>query len=110
MKRKIEHSRSAIAVPGLFAVISCAMILCAPLLGKDQAGDGYQIFWEKFGLKILENPGALSDRAAILADLAAVQQQMIEDHACHHCFANGYCANANARIVTTFGDDLGFLA
>ena len=52
-----------------------------------------------------------ADRAArAVADLATVQQQMIQQNAGHHRLAHGHGADADAGVVTALGDDLGRLA
>jgi len=37
-------------------------------------------------------------------------QQMISQHQCQHRFGNRYSANAHAWIMTTLGNNIGFIA
>ncbi len=41
--------------------------------------------------------------------LTTMTQQMIHQHKCQHGFCDGYCANADTRVLATFGDKLGWL-
>src|ERR1700712_3782537 len=50
---------------------------------------------------------SLSSKACTSADLAAVAQEMIGEHARHHGFADRQRANADAGIVTPLGHDVG---
>src|SRR6478735_9413184 len=44
------------------------------------------------------------------ADLSALAQIMIGNHAGHHSLADGYCPDADAWIVAAFGRHFGFVA
>ena len=52
----------------------------------------------------------LADMSAVFTDLPTMQQQMIQNDTGHHCFANRNCADADTRVMATFGDDFGVLA
>src|SRR3954451_4017231 len=49
----------------------------------------------------------LISAASTLADLAAMPEKMIGEHAGHHGFADRHRANADARVVTPLGHDVG---
>ena len=46
----------------------------------------------------------------MLADLPAMTQKMIGQHASNHGLAHRYRTDADARIVTALGEDVGFRA
>ena len=47
----------------------------------------------------------LANGAPVFSDLPAMQQHVIQQHAGHHCFADRYCTDPNARVVAALGDD-----
>src|SRR4051794_31460415 len=56
---------------------------------------------------ISQSASFLSSAASMLADLAAMAEEMIRQHAGHHRFTDRDRANADARIVTPLGHDVG---
>src|SRR5580704_6620451 len=50
----------------------------------------------------------LAARVEELAHLSPMPQRGIRQHTGHHRFAHRHGADADARIVAAFGDDLGF--
>src|SRR3954470_3571974 len=49
----------------------------------------------------------LISAASMLADLPAMPQEMIGQHARHHCLADRHRTNADAGVVTPLGRDIG---
>src|SRR5258707_471849 len=50
---------------------------------------------------------SLSSGLCTLTDLAAMAQEMIRQHACHHGFADRHRADSDAGVVAAFGHDIG---
>ena len=42
--------------------------------------------------------------------MAAMQQDVVQEHAGHHRLPDGYGTNADARVMATLGHNLGFCA
>ena len=102
MKRKMEMSLSAIAVPGLWDVICVAMIFSAPLGQKDQA--------MPMGPNFLKNSARLADDSAICPDLATVEQKVVKEYARHHRLTYGHGTDTDTRVMTPLCDNLGLHA
>lgn len=92
-----------IAKTGRWLVCGLSMPLAALFNARVQG----EIIFRDGKLVVFEGLN-LTNLSLIFANLPTVHEDVIQDDTCHHRLANRHSADANAWIMTPFGDDIGF--